>query len=449
MTERRATLLLAGAVVLAAFSLRPALASIGPLLDDIRGGLHVDDTTAGLLTSIPPACFAAGGVAAPWLIRRRGAAAVALLAMAALAVGLTARAAAPSPALFLTCSTVALAGIGLGNVVLPVLVKQFFPDRIGQLTGLYSMSLTLGASLAAGASVPLAHALSDSWRAGLGVWALPAGIAALAWLPGRHVRRATDAAANLPAQHHPTTRLTRSPTAWALAVFFGLQASGAYIVLGWLPEILRDAGVSPGTAGLLLALTPAVGIPFAFVLPSVAARLANQSVLAAGLSAVGLVGYAGLWLAPASVPWLWSIILGISQATFPLALAMIGLRSRSVAGVARLSAFVQGMGYLISIPGPMLVGALHQHTQGWAAPLALMAGLLVIQLGVGLVAGRDRPVEEASQPPPSRVSAAPPPPSRPSPPAPPNRPVWIELDGTGALTSASTTCCPAVNPETT
>ncbi|MBN9621234.1 MAG: MFS transporter, partial [Actinobacteria bacterium] len=166
MTERRAALLLTGAVILAAFSLRPALASVGALLDDIQGGLRINDTTAGLLTSIPPACFAAGGVIAPWLIRRRGPSTVAFAAMTVLAVGLLARALAPSSTLFLLCSTVALAGIGLGNVVMPVLVKQFFPDRVGRVTGLYSMSLTLGASLSAGASVPLAHALGGSWRAG-------------------------------------------------------------------------------------------------------------------------------------------------------------------------------------------------------------------------------------------------------------------------------------------
>jgi CP family cyanate transporter-like MFS transporter len=105
------------------------------------------------------------------------------------------------------------------------------------------------------------------------------------------------------------------------------------------------------------------------------------------------VGYLGLWLVPATVPWLWALLLGVSQASFPLALTMIGLRSRSTRGVAQLSAFAQGVGYLISIPGPILVGVLYDHTAGWTAPLAFMAALLVPQAVAGVLAGRDRFVE--------------------------------------------------------
>jgi CP family cyanate transporter-like MFS transporter len=178
-----------------------------------------------------------------------------------------------------------------------------------------------------------------------------------------------------------------------LSVFFGLQAAGAYIVLGWLPQIFRDAGVAPATAGLLLALTPAVGIPLAFLMPTLAARLPTQGPLAVALSALGIAGYLGLWFVPATLPWLWALLLGVSQASFPLALTMIGLRSRSTRGVAQLSAFAQGVGYLISIPGPILVGVLYDHTAGWTAPLAFMAALLVPQAVAGVLAGRDRFVE--------------------------------------------------------
>ena len=119
--------------------------------------------------------------------------------------------------------------------------------------------------------------------------------------------------------------MARSRTAWALAIFFGLQSSSAYVVMGWLPQIFRDAGFSPETAGLLLAAVPAVGVPLAFLLPSLAGRMRSQGGLVVLLSALGLVAFVGIALAPAAAPWLWVVLLGASQSTFPLALAMIGL----------------------------------------------------------------------------------------------------------------------------
>ncbi|MGG8408459.1 MFS transporter, partial [Streptomyces sp. 12297] len=189
-------------------------------------------------------------------------------------------------------------------------------------------------------------------------------------------------------------RVTRSRTAWALAGYFGLQATGAYVTMGWMPQIFRDAGVSAGTAGVLLAVTMVMGVPLAFVIPRLAGAVRNQGVIVAGLGAFGLAGYAGLYAAPAGGAWLWAVLLGVSNCAFPLAITMIGLRTRSAAGVVRLSAFAQSTGYLISIPGPLLIGVLYQHSGGWDLPLVLMAGLMVPQIAVGVLAGRDRTVED-------------------------------------------------------
>ncbi|MGI8880053.1 MAG: MFS transporter [Jatrophihabitans sp.] len=382
------TVVAAGALVLAAFNLRPAMASVGPLLDQVQEGLAMNGTVAGLLLSVPPACFAVFGMLTPALLRRASPAAVLVVAMAMVAGGLVLRATAGDSAIFVLCSATALAGIGIGNVVLPVAVKRYFPHRIGIMTGLYSMALTVGAAGAAAVAVPLTDRLGGSWRLGLGVWAIPAVAAAGAGLLLR-ARRAPDPGAPAAAFAPVRSPLRNNRMVWALSVFFGLQATGAYVTLGWMSQILRDAGVSPERAGLLLALTPTVGIPLAFVMPTIATRMRHQSALAAVLTAVALPGYLGLWLAPAATPWLWAILLGVSQSTFPLALTMIGLRSGPDVTVARLSAFTQSVGYLISIPGPIVVGALYQHTSSWALPLAFMIALLIPQVAAGAAAGRD------------------------------------------------------------
>ncbi|MFE9340406.1 CynX/NimT family MFS transporter [Streptomyces sp. NPDC007063] len=427
--SRRLLGLVAAGLVIAALNLRPAISGLGPLLEEVRRGLNMNGTVAGLLTSVPPLCFAVFGGLAPRLARRRGPAPVVLAGMAAIALGLALRPLAAGTGTFLAATALALAGIAVSNVLMPVIVKHWFPDRVGSMTGLYSMALALGTAGAAAVTVPLTDALGGGWRAGLGAWAVLAAVALVPWavLSRDHSARAPEPRAAdeavpartaegeaagqprdrgrteptgapsgpaTPSETAPGLRIAASPTAWALAVFFGLQASAAYITMGWLPQIFRDSGVSAPAAGVLLAVTMGMGVPLSFVLPKLAARMRHQGPLVVALGLCGLVGYAGLWLAPAAGAWAWALALGVSNCAFPLALTMIGMRSRSHSGVVKLSAFAQSTGYLLSIPGPLLVGSLHDLSGGWHAPLLLMAGLMLAQMATGLLAGRDRVIEE-------------------------------------------------------
>jgi MFS transporter, CP family, cyanate transporter len=455
-TRAWATRLLVVGIVLSALNLRPAITSLGALLEEVRDGLGMSGSVAGLLTSVPPLCFAVIGVTAPRLARRFGPGAVVCAGMLAIATGLLVRPYAGSTAGFLAASALTLMGIAVSNVLMPVIVKRWFPDRVGSMTGLYSMALALGTVAAAAGTVPMTEALGGSWQTGLAVWAGLAAAAVVPWIPfvrqrgagpaeehraperdtgtapsaperARPPRAAADAPVRdeEPAGHRaharegtpgearahareeapgrgasqardasPALRITRSRTAWALAVYFGLQATGAYITMGWMAQIFRDAGVPASTAGLLLAVTMVMGVPLAFVIPRVATRLPHQGPIVVALGACGLAGYAGLYLAPAAGAWAWAVLLGIANCAFPLALTMVGMRARTGAGVAQLSAFAQSTGYLISIPGPLLVGVLYQHSGGWGLPIALMAGLMVPQTVVGVLAGRDRTVED-------------------------------------------------------
>ncbi|MEU4111496.1 MFS transporter [Streptomyces sp. NPDC027717] len=380
-------------IVLAAVNLRPAITSLGALLEEVRDGLGMSGGVAGLLTSVPPLCFAVFGATAPRLARRFGPGAVVCAGMTAITAGLLIRPYVGSTAGFLAASALALMGIAVSNVLMPVIVKRWFPDRVGTMTGLYSMALALGTSAAAAVTVPLTGALGGRWQSGLAVWAVLAGVAVLPWLP--LVRERVPAPVPVPgAEAGPRLRIARSRTAWALAVFFGLQATAAYITMGWMPQIFRDAGVPAGTAGVLLAVTMVMGVPLAFVIPRLATRLPHQGPIVLVLGACGLAGYAGLYLAPAAGAWVWAVLLGVANCAFPLALTMVGMRARTGPGVAQLSAFAQSTGYLLSIPGPLLVGVLYQRSGGWGVPIALMAALMLPQMAVGFLAGRDRIVED-------------------------------------------------------
>ncbi|MFF0586435.1 CynX/NimT family MFS transporter [Streptomyces sp. NPDC003781] len=397
------TRLLMLGIVLAALNLRPAITSLGALLEEVRDGLGMSGSIAGLLTSVPPLCFAVFGVTAPRLARRFGPGAVVCAGMVAITAGLLIRPYAGGTGGFLAATALALMGIAVSNVLMPVIVKRYFPDRVGSMTGLYSMALAFGTSVAAAATVPVTNALGGHWQPGLAVWAVLPALAVLPWIPFVRNRSAPAATApstpppgregDKPAEQRPL-RITRSRTAWALAVFFGLQATAAYITMGWMAQIFRDSGVSAGTAGLLLAVIMVMGVPLAFVIPRVATRLPHQGPIVLVLGLCGLAGYAGLYFAPVGGAWAWALLLGVSNCAFPLALTMVGMRARTGAGVAQLSAFAQSTGYLISIPGPLLVGVLYQHSGGWGLPIALMSALMVPQIVVGVLAGRNRTVED-------------------------------------------------------
>jgi MFS transporter, CP family, cyanate transporter len=403
--DRRVVVLVAGAaILLTALSLRPAVTSFGALLREVQLATGMSSTVAGVLTTLPLICFGVFGLVGGWVGRRLGTA-QALLAVAVLtALGLAARVATDVPLLVVLFSVPALVGMALGNVLLPVAVKRWFPRHIGRATGAYSMVMAVGAALGAAVSVPIAQ-VAGSWRAGLGMWAALALVAIPCWLWLRSSNRGGEEDVRLPeeavvlgvAEAHVGTQAVevhRHLKSWALAGFFGLQAIGAYVLVGWLPTIYRDAGIDPHTAGLLLGLVMVLVAPISMLLPELAARRDDQRVLVLVLAASSTTGYIGLLVAPAGAPWVWAILLGGGFGAFPLALVLVGLRATTAEGTAQLSALSQGVGYLIAASGPFAIGALHDATGGWTWPLAVLIALLVPQLACGLAAAKPGYVDE-------------------------------------------------------
>jgi len=387
-TRAEKILVIVGIVVLA-FNLRPAAVSIGPVLNEITGSLGMSTTVAGVLTTLPVLAFAGFGALAPTLARMLGIHRVTLVSLVAVVLGLGLRAETSSVPVFLLLSLLALSGMATANVLLPSLVKLHFPDKVGVLTSVYTTSLAAGLTLASVTTVPIANTFG-SWRWGLFAWAVTALVAALPWFVlVRHDRTPEDAPHTITLGEVARTRL-----GWLMALFFGLQSLQAYSVFGWFAQIYRDAGFSPATAGLLLGVITAMSIPLSFWLPAWAARMEHQTWLIAALVLCYPVGYIGLMVAPVAGAWLWAVLVGIAAAVFPIALMLIGLRSRTSAGTAALSGFTQSVGYLIAAVGPFGVGLLYGITGGWTVPLAALTVLVVPQLVTGLMIARPSYVED-------------------------------------------------------
>jgi len=374
-------------VMLVAANMRPVATSIGPLVHQISSGLRLSGAAAGLLLTIPVLCFGAIAPLAPLLSRRLGIARSVALILSAIIAGLVLRVSGGVLMLFVG-TTIAAAGAACGNVLLPVVVRRSFADRVGRMSSLYSTALVGMAALAAGATVPLAHLVGHGWRGGLAVWAAPAIVALLIWLPQLWREPVQPAQSVRPAR---VRELTRDRVTWQLTLFFAVQSWGFYATIAWLPSIFESHGIGSTSAGLLLGLSGAMAVPAALLVPRLAARWRDQGALAAALTAVTALGYAGLLLAPASAPVLWALVLGIGQgACFPLALTMIVLRSGSAHLTAGLSTHVQSVGYLLAAAGPLTIGALHDATGSWTLSLIVLIFVLVPQAATGVGAGHNR-----------------------------------------------------------
>lgn len=387
-TRAEKILVVIGIVVLG-FNLRPAAVSVGPVLDELTRDLGMSATTAGVLTTLPVLAFASFGALAPSLARLLGLHRITLISLAAVVLGLGVRARAESVPLFLLLSLLALAGMATANVLLPSLVKLHFPGRVGLLTSIYSTALAVGLTMASVLTVPVSEQFG-SWRWGLFVWALTAAVAALPWIALVRHDRAPESAAH-------TVRLgdvARTRLGWAMAGFFGLQSLQAYSIFGWFAQVYRDAGFSASTAGLLLGVITAISIPLSFWVPSIVARLHNQSWLILALVACYPIGYLGLIFAPVAGAWVWAVAVGIGASVFPLVLTLIGLRARTSAGTAALSGFTQSVGYLIAAIGPFGMGLLYDVTGGWTVPLSVLLVLVVPQLAAGLLVSRPSYIED-------------------------------------------------------
>lgn len=396
---------LAVAIAFVAVNLRPVVTSLSSVLDAIQASLGVSAAWSSAATALPPLCFAGAGVLAPWLNRRLGMARSVAVAMVVLAAGAAIRGLG-GPVVILFGTFLAAAGIAVGNVLLPVVVKESFPLRLGLITGIYTAMLQGGGSI--GASVtPALLAWLGGWRPALMAWAVVAGLAAVLWMvaarhrsdtppsaaPAEPAESAGSVVSARSAEPSGDTRrrsMLRSAVAWHVTLLFALQSFLAYSVMGWLPQVFIDTGIARQPAGLLLGLCAIVAVPLSMIVPAVAARQRSQSPWVIGLGAFGVAGILGLILAPSAAPALWAILLGVGMSVFSLVLTLISLRTKDAADTARLSAMAQGVGYLIAASGPFLFGLVHSVTGGWTVPWLMLLGTVVVQLVFGALAGRPR-----------------------------------------------------------
>ena len=390
--RHRRGLLLAG-ILLIAFNLRPTLASVGPLVGEIRTDTGLSNTALGLLTTLPLVAFGVVSNVAPAVTRTLGFGGALAAALILISAGGAVRALPASAFLFGGTILIGV-GIALGNVLLPALVKRDFAHHSGSMTSLYSSVMALGASVAAGVSFPLAR--MTGWRPVLALWAIPAVVGLLVWLP-QLKRRAAETRAARPSSA-ARRALWRSTLAWQVAAFMGLQSLTFYVLLAWLPDLLQSGGMRPGAAGWMLALSQATGILGSATVPIAAGRHADQRAAIWLMGLLEGVALAGLIIAPTSaLAAVWVSLIGFALGgTFGLALLFLVLRSPDTDTTTRLSGMAQSVGYTVAAVGPVIVGLLFDLTREWLVPLLFLVVVWAGKVWTGLRAG----APGAVQPPP-------------------------------------------------
>ncbi|MBV1787752.1 MFS transporter [Marinobacterium sp. D7] len=377
------------AILLTAANLRGGIVVVGPLVEDIRASLGFNASQFSMLTTLPLICFGVVSSLVPMLARRLEPPQLVIIGLLLISGGALMRITSAFP-LILAGTLLLGAAIALLNVLIPGLVKGYFPRHPGVMTGLYTVTLGMGAGLGVYLAVPLRD-MFDNWRAPMMLWAILPPLCILPWLYLLRVHSRTYR----PPQTAQVS-LWRNGRAWAITGFMGLQSTSFYSVITWLPNMLIDSGLSDAHAGVAAALVNLAGIPASLVTPLLATRLRDQRALVLIIALLGVAGLTGLILAPSQAPLLWSCLIGVSGgAALSLALTLFALRTDSTTQAVALSAMAQSVGYLIAAAGPLLIGTLNDLSGSWFYAIALLIVLQCIQCLMGLMAGKAGTIGQA------------------------------------------------------
>lgn len=388
------------AIILTSLNLRTAIVALSPLVPRIQDDLGIGQSLIGVLGMIPTAMFAVSAFLLPALMRRLTIAQLLFAAMILTAAGQVWRVLGPSSFNLIAGSVCALFAIGVTNAAMPVAVRAYFPNRVPTVSTSYLVTSQVFMGLAPLLAEPFALAAENvgltGWRASLGSWALLAGVAAVAWLPLMTSRGRPEKKVRVPGRvdKQAGVPVWRTPAGVGLAFMFGCTSFVTYSIMAFLPQLFVEAGASTQFAGTMLAYWSLLGLPLNILGPWLVGRFTEVYPLAAASCVIFIVGNIGLATAPMAAPWLWVTLSGLGPLVFPMALTLINIRARSMAGAASLSSFSQGLGYTVACAGPLLTGVLRQATGSWAAAIAVWVAGTAVVLAGSYFATRDVFVED-------------------------------------------------------
>ncbi|QJI17232.1 cyanate transporter [Pseudomonas [fluorescens] ATCC 17400] len=365
-------------VVLVALNLRPSMAAVGPLLSSIRADVPLSFSTASLLTMLPVMAMGLAMFFGIGLGKRLGEHRSIVLSLVVIGLATLSRLFLDSAAELILSAIAAGVGIALIQALMPALIKSHFRDNVSLFMGLYVTAIMGGAALAASFS-PFIQVQTGSWRIGLAIWAVLAVLALLFWYAQRAALPPLP-----PAGAGPQESFFGNRRAWLLAIFFGLGTASYTCVLAWLAPYYVEQGWSEQNAGLLLGFLTAMEVVSGLITPAIANRLQDKRGVVAVLLVLIIAGFCGLILSPQHLTLLWPCLLGLGiGGLFPMSLILSLDHLDNPRRAGGLTAFVQGIGYLIAGVSPLIAGMIRDQLGSfewawWSLTAVVVVMLLIV-----------------------------------------------------------------------
>lgn len=381
-------------IFLVALNLRGPVTGLPPLLDRISTDLNLSSSQSGLLTSLPLLAFGFFAPVASWLTRHFRIERILASGVGLIAIGMIIRTFGSISTLYIGAIFIG-AGIAIGNVLLPSLLKREFPHYVVQLTAIYVLMMSIGGFLMSSLAVPLSlyaeqpafhlpiNSLSMSgWSFALACQSVLILLPLVVWFSCKITQHQIPQTSNA----DMATSVWRSKTAWQVASFLAVNSLINYIVVAWVPAILMSHGYTDSTAGLYHGYLQLAGAMPSLILAPFIHRLGSHRRLclsATGLTTLSLAGF--IFVPSWSGVWSVSFGFGVSMG-FILGLSFVSLRTNSPKQAAALSGMAQLIGYTLAAIGPVLIGALYDWQQSWTTPLYVMLSIGLIWMGLGWMA---------------------------------------------------------------
>jgi CP family cyanate transporter-like MFS transporter len=365
-------------VVLVALNLRPSMAAVGPLLSSIRAQVPLSFSSAALLTMLPVMGMGLAMFFGMGLARRFGEHRSIVVSLLVIGVATVSRLWLDSALELIVSAIAAGIGIALIQALMPALIKSRFSADVSLFMGLYVTAIMGGAALAA-AFAPFVQVHTGSWRMGLAIWAGLALLGLVFWYAQR------SALPPMPqVDSGPQASFFGNRRAWLLALFFGLGTACYTCVLAWLAPYYVEQGWSEQRAGLLLGLLTAMEVVSGLATPAIANRRRDKRGVVAVLLVLIIIGFCGLILSPQHLSLVWPCLLGLGiGGLFPMSLILSLDHLDNPRRAGSLTAFVQGIGYLIAGLSPLIAGMIRDQLGSfewawWSLAAVVVAMLLMV-----------------------------------------------------------------------
>ena len=368
-----------GVVLLFAFNLRTNLANFSPLIDVMRRDIEIGALAVSVVGFLPPAAFAAAAFLGQPVTSRFGLSRATQVAVWAVIAGSLFRAVAPDAVFFAAGTAIALAGAGLGNVLLPVMTREVAGKKVTAMSTANGIVFAIATALPIFMALPLASTIG--WRGSLAIWALPGVIFLILWRRQQDIWKIREP--RIPgdkAWNHMLRQIT-SVNAWLTAAVFGVSGFIVYSVFVWFPIFLTEANIVGPTQAATAVTAFALSGVFIYAFIPLSSWL---KVPASVVLAFGFLLFAGFVLAvmfaPSEQLFWWFVVGGIGPIVFPVVLISISRQRRASASDVGFSSFVQGMGYSLGSVGPLVTGALYAQSGSATLPMAFLVATAVLGL---------------------------------------------------------------------